>query len=375
MLSYYLKRNKIDKIFLHIGFHKTGTSYIQQSLYKNKELLKKNGISLICLSTYKREMDQGNAMYLVRRPKRLISKLQKAKKIAIISSEDMSWWNENKIIELKKVLNKFSHKVKIITYLRNHDEYAISMKQQGAKAQHIAKIFGHSESLLPDLTEKVIYQVNYYNNLKKWSQHFGKDNLMITTFDYLKSHNIKLIDNFLHKINADNIKLKEIPRKNESIDYYWQKFLHKNQSFLWVNKKLRNYILPEIINTGNTKNKKIISLEESKKFRQYFLKDIENLKDFDNSEVIFNFFPPKENVFIYQQEKYDEVVSKFIKIQKEASIVLYKKKIINWKELKKIIITMNQFSNTDALALCDNINTYKSLSLKKKLFTDSQKIC
>jgi hypothetical protein len=346
-----LKPKKLDCIYLHIGFHKTGSSFIQQTLYRNKALLEKNDVSLICLSNYKRDMDKGNAAYLLRRLPRLKKKLNKSKSTAIISSEDMSWWSAEKITALSTLLAKYSDQVKVIAYLRNHDDYAVSMKQQGAKAHHIGKIFGHSEGLLPPVTDGVAELVNYHNGLYRWGDAFGRDNISITTFDFLKKNNIELIDNFLTKVNLSELAIERIEKANESIDFYWQTFLHKHQDLLWANKLVRNALLPELIELGATSNKKKLSVSESENFRALFQKDIDALQVFDTSEVLLNFYKAQESEFHFEEGKYKAVEQAFIELQSKVAKELYQSKTISEKELCDVITGILKVSKDSAKQL------------------------
>ncbi len=328
--SFFKKRKKpLKTIYLHIGFHKTGTSYLQQLLFKNRELLEKSDITLICPNSYKRGLDKGNAFYVIRRLDRLEKKLDKSKPIALISSEDMSWYTPQKIQALKETLNQYTDDIKIIAYLRNHDDYAVSMKQQGAKAAHIGKIFGHSENVLPEITEPVIKQVSYYPSIKLWSDAFGNDNLTVTTFDYLRQNDVSLLDSFKEAANLAHIELEDIGRANESIDYYWQLFLHKNQSLLWASKAIRNAMLPDILKYGSSSNKKKPSKAESLKFRAFFQSDADKVRALIGDKAVFNLNEPKESEFSFSEEKYESAKSKFIEVFCETTKALYQDKKID----------------------------------------------
>ena len=351
MLNLFAKRKRLDRVYLHIGFHKTGTSHIQQTLFRNTALLEKEGVSVICRDSYEREMDQGNAAYLLRLFERFHKKLKKSLPIAVISSEDMSWWQKEKVKELGEIIKQYTSRVKIIAYLRNHDEYAISMKQQGAKTLHIGKVYGHSEAVLPELTPEVLKRNAYSNSLQNWAEIFGKENISITTFDYLKTSGYDLVKDFFMEIDLPGFRFQEIPRQNESLDYYWQLFLHRHQSLWWANKTVRNAMLPEMIVLGNTGNKKSVSFQDRMNFREYFNEDIETLMSYPSSKIIFNKTIAEDRDFIFDETKYERVKQEFLSLQTKVTLSLFNDKNISKSEVEYIASEMSKVDKESAVNL------------------------
>jgi hypothetical protein len=346
-------RKRLDKIYLHIGFHKTGSTYIQHSLYHSRERLKENGVHLVCLNHYRKKIDYGNAAYLLRRLPRLKKKLALLNGgRAIISSENMSWWDAVEIKKLAKILKANAREIEVIVYLRNHDEYATSMKQQGSKTAHIGRIFGHEEGVLPRVDHKVCERLQYTEVLKLWGTIFGYDNIKITTFDYLKSNNMTLMESMVERFELGSVEISEISRINESIDYYWQRFLHDHQNLLFASKIVRDALIHEVILAGSHGPKVKATTQEQNAFRARFIADVENLKTyFDSSQIVLNKYNSDFQEFVFDRSIYESVKAKFIAIQSATTLELYKNGTLSKKDLHRVIKEMLKVSQESAEAL------------------------
>jgi len=229
-------------LFLHIGTEKTGTSSIQQFLVNNIDKLKKKKIHFSKLIDYPNnrhlvEMFIGhsdrNDSYHLRHKffkdddkkiflLNLKSKFEKeimqeslvSNKMIITSEHFHSLLKDiDQIKSLKKFLNKFFNKIKIICYFREQGKLAISYYSSTLK--------GGSQLTLKDFIEKRVNinnpYFNYYEFLKKWSDVFGKENIMPSIFEFEQSDDEILIADFLKKIDSKLI-ISEFKKKNLKIN-------------------------------------------------------------------------------------------------------------------------------------------------------------
>lgn len=344
------KRHRIDTIYLHIGFHKTGSTFIQHSLYQIRDRLTEHGTTLICLNNYRKATDLGNASYLLRRLDRLKKKLNAVHTSrAIISSENMSWWGRDEINGLARLLKKYANHVVVVVYLRNHDEYAVSMKQQGAKTPHIGRVFGHDEGVLPRLNASVRSRLEYASILKKWGERFGVENVRITTFDYLKANHLSLKQSACERFELSGLELPEIPRINESIDDYWQRFLHEHQDLFFASKAVRDAMLPELIRLGSRGPKRRPTIEEQETFRREFLNDVETLQEtFNPEQILFNHFHVEPVEFPFDEAAAKRVQSEFLDLQSAVAVELHQQGKLGRSEVSKLITCMRDVSKEAA---------------------------
>ena len=207
--------NKV--IYLHIGMPKTGTSAIQVFLAQNIEGLLARGISYPALESLKiakkGRVTSGNMGILSRAllpsfhadfPKdvdsdALLAQLQNkiqtshSKKI-ILSSEFLTVVPEKGLIALYNTLKAYD--MKIIIYLRAQEQFIQSVYAQRVKRH------GEVESIEAFTQERLHEKsiLNYYQLLNKFSNIFGKHNLIIKIYEKEQLQNNNLLDDFLDVI-------------------------------------------------------------------------------------------------------------------------------------------------------------------------------
>lgn len=220
-------------IWLHIGFHRTGTSTIQYGLMINEGLLRDSDILFPksarfnnrahhnirheLMNTQKLDSDKGKI-------KELIDEIgtSNAKKV-IISSEGLCLLPPKKIGEFVKILSSVG-KIKVIAFIREQTEfyqswYALRVKRHGFK--------GDFKDFYDTFTKEEYPWIdgNYYKRLEPWSEMCGQDNLIIKIFEksFITDH---LFYEFLRTCEIDGVEKFKIPKNQnkspglETIEIY-----------------------------------------------------------------------------------------------------------------------------------------------------------
>jgi len=178
------------KLYIHIGPHKTGTTYIQKYLYLNKDVLEKYGI--IYPEPYCLDPSIGSYGHHDIEKIGISRYLDSLKDLnyqsVLLSSETISTYGDYVLKIIKEESEKRGYHTLIIYYYRNpfdrtRSQYIEDIKWGGIEKitdyflKHFSKPF-QSKVLNPQLT------------LEKFENIFGKENLIIIDYDYYKTKNI-----------------------------------------------------------------------------------------------------------------------------------------------------------------------------------------
>jgi hypothetical protein len=199
------------KLIIHIGSHKTGTSSIQHTLYKNKPALLKQGFTLFNSGPDGHERKSGNALTWVKfkldRNYRIEGRVRKKLPAAlaaegdnvIISAETFSWiFSAKEINRLRNKLSPDFDDIKIVAYIRRQDMQAISQYQQASKhdAFVAARFYNGGTRALPTYKSYFQKYLNYHQRLGMWADAFGQNNLIIRIFESDQLVNGDAVDDF-----------------------------------------------------------------------------------------------------------------------------------------------------------------------------------
>ncbi|PKQ03704.1 MAG: hypothetical protein CVT72_14245 [Alphaproteobacteria bacterium HGW-Alphaproteobacteria-11] len=183
-----------QKLFIHIGPHKTGTSSVQHMLYGRQKELKELGVVYPTAN-----LGNWNAQHRLafairgRRDKGLPEPLSRDHELsvvldeikrsgadtAILSSEEFSTANPKAIQFLRDGFGDFE--VFVVLYARRQDETYLSTYTEKAKnpANRWSKaIHAHLESPL-----QINANLNIYRCVSRWAKVFGKDAIVVRLYD------------------------------------------------------------------------------------------------------------------------------------------------------------------------------------------------
>ena len=222
----------MKRIYLHIGYPKTGTTAIQMFLRSNWESLIEQGIYYPVDPMLESKRYPGNLLPLVvslndslNNPdgieysaevlySRLIENVEKYDcPINIVSAEDYYRISSADITELHKQLRDYE--CKIIIYLRRQDKFVTSIYFEAVKSGHLHYCMQSEEELYEnyDLTTLL-----YDSYLDRWIEVFGRENIIVRLYEPKRFPEGNVIFDFADIVGID-LEHTSIPdRINVSID-------------------------------------------------------------------------------------------------------------------------------------------------------------
>jgi len=290
--------NSNFKIFIHLGYPKTGSTYMQNYIFNNLTNVNFIGIgSKFDKDIYivRKSIIQDNDKEFQKKInflRKIIKKKINKNSINIYSDEHYLIPTSNgykrNIGRIKELFLEFRKNINIIIFTRKHSDLILSLYQETQLIKKLLKIRSFNDFL--DKIEK-----NKLNN---------KDKIFLNHFNFLKTK--KIIEKELTKkikiYDFDKFKKNRLLFIKKFLKYY--KFKIKKIQFHHINKKLvieKNIIKKDLIN--KLQNKKII-IFLSRILNQFLSK---KLKYFIKDKVILFFLGRKEYIKfekIYLIDKY-----------------------------------------------------------------------
>jgi len=202
------------KLYLHIGFHKTGTSALQEYFHNNREELLKNGVCYIKSydTRFPANVDLSWAINDSPPPWASFNKGTSSEILAyynkelkanvcdtiIISSEDFCLYDQQPHVvgNLKTFLNDYD--VNVVAYLRDPIEFIISLYCHAIRA---GAFKSDMKSYLVDHYN--FFSADYHSRLAPWLSEFGYKKLIIKKYSPKDFVNGSLIDDFFDAIGVE----------------------------------------------------------------------------------------------------------------------------------------------------------------------------
>ncbi|ENX5857775.1 hypothetical protein ACFRA6_001262 [Campylobacter jejuni] len=294
--------------YLHIGTMKTGTSSIQDFLYKNQNLLKiqktlypnsiKNSWHLHDHNPFadviKCFLEQANFSDLNSYLELLKCEINNShfNKI-IISTENIQFLlNKRKYIqELQIILKNLGFtKIYIIIYLRNPNSLFVSMCSQALKGNISDNFLSH-----PDKNNLFKTICNYKQTLENWTNVFQKENIIVKLFDKNEFYQGDLIKDFINTIGLewdDNFIIPD--KQNETLDLLGMEILNhfNNYSIPILTNRYVDFIINFFDKHFTSKNPEL-KFQPPKEIYQSYI----NYFKESNEWVRKEFFPHKKTLF------------------------------------------------------------------------------
>jgi hypothetical protein len=220
------------KLYLHIGTNKAGSSAIQAFLAGNEAALQKLGYLYPktgrvsnahyrisgCLRIGVNPPLDGTVLSKRQIENRLFAEIEKSPcKNIIISSEYFILCRNP-----GKVKNFFrGSELRIIVYLRRHDEWFESLYNQGVKTSPVDPRWGDSiEAFITYITKKKHQEFNFWKLLQPWAKVFGQSNILVRPFEQEQFQGGNICLDFLDAIDIQESTSLEISPKptNASLD-------------------------------------------------------------------------------------------------------------------------------------------------------------
>ncbi|WP_252365420.1 hypothetical protein, partial [Campylobacter jejuni] len=294
--------------YLHIGTMKTGTSSIQDFLYKNQNLLKiqktlypnsiKNSWHLHDHNPFadviKCFLEQANFSDLNSYLELLKCEINNShfNKI-IISTENIQFLlNKRKYIqELQIILKNLGFtKIYIIIYLRNPNSLFVSMCSQALKGNISDNFLSH-----PNKNNLFKTICNYKQTLENWINVFQKENIIVKLFDKNEFYQGDLLKDFINTIGLewdDNFIIPD--KQNETLDLLGMEILNhfNNYSIPILTNRYVDFIINFFDKHFTSKNPEL-KFQPPKEIYQSYI----NYFKESNEWVRKEFFPHKTTLF------------------------------------------------------------------------------
>lgn len=301
------------KLYLHIGYHKTGTTAIQEVLYNNfNELLNQNLYYPIEYTEDRqhlfifRQIIKENYDILESNLKDIYQKAKKYDTNLLISSEKIHILSS---LQQKYLFNKiyeifFDFDIEVIVYLRSQEDFIESYYNQLVK-------FGDEYGSPEEFFNKHFWMLDYYEYLNQLCRYQIFSRLNIKIYDKGLLINGNIIDDFCNLININKEKLEILNNgfKNNSLDKKYFEF-KKNMNFHL--KGSSTYLLMNIAGiledatsyNGKQSDTQIFSDFENFLIKKLFL--VSNKKLFDKFIPCENGFPEIKKVNKFGQNRVTE---------------------------------------------------------------------
>lgn len=262
--------NKI--LYLHIGPHKTGTTYIQSNLYRNKELLK----YLNYFYPEPAKIIEAYNVYchqeLFQKPQEIVKLLEQSNSFSnyIVSFEGLSEYSKEQIIRLKQFIDEKIEKVWIIFVVRNPAERLYSLWQE--KVKH-----GYTMSFSRFIVENVLKpfqssQMSYSLCIDNWLNIFGESSLRLIDYHTQEDLFIK----FLEAIDLDPLVIRDFQikknRLNVSLSIEKAEIIRTLNIFAKQDIELKDVNITLFYLTKRREDHEILECEKKifKRFKKYF---------------------------------------------------------------------------------------------------------
>ncbi len=198
----------MTKIILHVGAHKTGTTYIQKVFDNNHKKLAEKGI-LYPKRWLGNLWGHHELVFKIRRNEtenltKVFEELKEKYNTIIISSENFEDFNKNQFLTLKNILGE-DVELQVVFFIRRLPKILPSQWQEHIK-------HGSFQTLPSFLLENVAFPfnsnlLNYNLRLDRIASVFGKESLKIVAYDNLIDQNIDIATYFSNQFIGQDLDL------------------------------------------------------------------------------------------------------------------------------------------------------------------------
>lgn len=285
---------KFEKLFLHIGLEKTGTTTIQEFLHVNQKEIEKRGFltlsslgfknhKLLCAYSLRYDskdvaIKSQNIPSDVAAIDSFRSKVEQGviaqassstAPNAIISSEDLSrLFNVDEVGRAVNLVKSIAEQIYVVVFVRRQDLLAVSryysLLLAGAKTKNI----------FPQVSDCGPFY-NYHRNISLWADLVGRQNILIQVFPEVpKRENFDSVDKFCATIALDPAGLERTAEQNVSVDAINQIILREfNALHVPENRDKRNKLLKLLAPFNEKKYRFLNGAPKAREFYERFLED------------------------------------------------------------------------------------------------------
>jgi hypothetical protein len=229
-----------QRLVIHIGIEKTGTTSLQEYLYLNEAVLASCGIGLLhsvgkpnnrLLARYADPRDKhkippawgSEALpdgvswreVLLRRVQEEIRALPLSTHTVVVSSEHLHsrLRSEDDVRCLAELFDGLFERVDVVVYLRRQDRLAVSLYSTALR------VGWATGDVLPKLDPQHSHYYNFAKFLDRWARVFGEDRMTVRVFDRARFVDGDLYADFLHACRWPELREKMTvpPPQNEAL--------------------------------------------------------------------------------------------------------------------------------------------------------------
>lgn len=259
----------MSSLYLHVGPHKTGSTYLQALLGSNTDVLKQHNIIYPKNVFYAAGQHTLRKYYLAndfgKEFQDGVTYLNSLKEDIILSSENFMLMKKEHFEKLK---DDFPNKdIKIIFYFRNPSKRLISDWQETVKHGNTRSFFEYSTNhFFKPLSSNKLNLVLFLTEI---TNVFGKDNLYLIDYDTAKKNN-SMMQEFNKVIGHDNLILDADKSVNKMRDLFQIEILRYMNQRAANEGKLNTSNIRELFDKKlKTKEISIDSIE--KYFKKYYV--------------------------------------------------------------------------------------------------------
>jgi hypothetical protein len=288
---------KKEKIFVHIGMSKTGTSRIQKFLFENEKLLSINGFYYPKVGIYSDKSHNELSFAISSSPIKSYSLVDKIKLIDSLFNEIAACQSDKIILSSDRFScllddeyfrNKFSiFNFYLIAYIRQPEEYIESWYKQWLKAPQMSM-----DLTFDDFFEKYYRSFSMKKRITPWLKYLKDEEICLSSFEKVRDEGGILLD-FLMTLGVNySQSSKDVAGNSERINvglgYMSSKIMRVVNEFGDFPER-NNFLLlcKSLEDTGKFKGKKLISSEQSIIIKeQYSLENQRLLEKYNRSKFV-----------------------------------------------------------------------------------------
>ncbi len=218
------------QVYLHVGFHKTGTTTLQSQFAASRRQLQRNGVlypKSLCKSPGHHEIawaflkpDWANNHYdaqaVLAHYRDVVAGASQPK--VVLSSEDLILLTRNPA-SMAAIRDAFTgHRVQVVVYIRDVFSHLASAYRQALYAKRETRAFGQ-------FVDGRLAADKYVRQLRAHADCFGRENLIIQRYDG------DTVGSFLRLLGVNVALRRQVKRQNASLHpHFTEAVLHINRN-------------------------------------------------------------------------------------------------------------------------------------------------
>jgi len=215
------------RLYLHIGFHKTGSSRLQSVLRQNRSRLAEAGY--LVPEPLRASRPQHGLAWLCEQPRDAIPRPQRRRfraqvehllsqfrnthlPFGVLSSENLAWLGDVAAVRrVARLLHPVAEEVVLVCAIRRQDELAVSHHQQGLRGwQRAYDYYGGAGAPMGRLPRQSWRYLDFSERLSQWCDAFGDSPVRLVVMEARDRDPLDLLLPSLDLADMDDLVLPDI---------------------------------------------------------------------------------------------------------------------------------------------------------------------